>query len=57
MADISMCTNKECEFAATCYRLNAAVDPYRQSYLVDPKRECENNKFKYYIEVKTNRGK
>lgn len=32
MADISMCQNKLCEKKDECYRYNAPVNPYRQSY-------------------------
>jgi hypothetical protein len=44
-----MCTNTECEWASTCFRISAEASSYRQSYLVDPKRECENRKYKYYL--------
>ncbi len=32
MADISMCRNEFCTLKETCYRFNAPVNEYRQSY-------------------------
>lgn len=32
MPDISMCTNIKCPLKEDCYRFNAPVNPYRQSY-------------------------
>lgn len=32
MADISMCSDKTCSSAETCYRFRAIPNPYRQAY-------------------------
>lgn len=31
MADITMCTNTDCPLAPNCYRVQAPVNPYRQT--------------------------
>lgn len=49
MADITMCTNEKCTLSKTCYRFNAAENPYRQSYLAEPKKDCEDRKYEYYL--------
>jgi len=47
MADITMCSNKECPLREECYRAMAAESKYRQAYsyfkymIVDGKPECE----------------
>lgn len=33
MPDISMCQNKDCPSAKSCYRFLATPSPYRQSYM------------------------
>lgn len=38
MADITMCDDKECPRAHTCYRLTADANPYRQSYFMQSPR-------------------
>lgn len=37
MPDISMCAQKECPKAKTCYRLRVRPSEYSQSYFVDNK--------------------
>lgn len=34
MADITMCSNKNCPLHSTCYRFNATASKHRQSYAV-----------------------
>jgi hypothetical protein len=49
MPDITLCVNKECPLAPTCYRHNCTPDPIHQSYArFEPKEdgECE-----YYLEM------
>lgn len=48
MADIMMCTNEECKQAPTCYRFNAEANEHRQSYMADPKKDCEEQEYEYY---------
>ena len=38
MADITMCDDKECPRAHTCYRFTANANPYRQSYFMQSPR-------------------
>jgi len=52
MADITMCSNEDCEQKETCYRYTAKPNPYRQSYFWEDVRKdwrCEyysnNNKW------------
>lgn len=45
MADISMCTDKDCPSRVHCYRYRARVNQYRQSYM-RPERAGE--KCDYY---------
>ena len=49
MADISMCDNKTCTLKETCYRFNAPVNKYRQSY-ADFKQD-ERGKCDYYWKI------
>lgn len=32
MADITMCTNKQCPLSESCYRFKAKPNEYRQAY-------------------------
>lgn len=46
MADITMCSGKNCPLRGRCYRYAAKPSEYRQSYFVEPpfdkeKQECE----------------
>ena len=45
MADITMCTTENCEFANTCYRKLAKADPQWQSWA---NFDCDDNKEYYY---------
>lgn len=49
MADITMCTNKECKLNETCYRFTAKANEYYQSYMCDPKQDCEERDYDMYI--------
>ncbi len=50
MADITMCTYQECALSETCYRFNAKENPYSQSYLVEPKKDCVEKRYELYEE-------
>jgi hypothetical protein len=39
MADITMCQDKECTLAATCYRFTATPNEWRQSYFMYSPRD------------------
>jgi len=51
MADITMCSGKNCPLAETCYRYNATPSKFWQSYFTEP--PIKNGKCEYYWEVKT----
>jgi hypothetical protein len=36
MADITMCSGKDCPLKVGCYRFNAKKSEFRQSFFVDP---------------------
>lgn len=40
-----MCTNEDCKKQNECYRFQAKVNEYRNSYISDPKQDCENNDY------------
>lgn len=45
MADITMCSNKECPKKEQCYRFTATPNPYRQGYMElkpDENGECKD---------------
>ena len=48
MADIAICTLKECIRSSECYRFNAKVDKDRQAYLADPKKDCEEQDYRLF---------
>jgi hypothetical protein len=49
MADITMCANKECPLRETCYRVQAPINEYRQSWsLYDPD---ENGVCDHYVKT------
>jgi len=33
MADIAMCTNRQCQSFSDCYRAQAKANPHRQTYM------------------------
>ena len=45
MADICMCSGKDCPVKETCYRFTSLVNEYGQSYFNDPPGEIKDNKF------------
>lgn len=51
MADITMCSNKECKLKDKCVRFLAI--PYRQyqSYIPDPKEACEKKEYELFVDV------
>jgi hypothetical protein len=42
MPDITMCENKECNLSSECYRFSAIPSYHIQTYLADPKKDCED---------------
>lgn len=52
MADISMCNNKECKLNNNCYRYLAKASEYMQSYITDTDKNCVEDDYAYYWEVK-----
>lgn len=56
MADITMCNNEKCKKAKSCYRFMANANPYLQSYLIEPKNNCESRDYEMYIEVVNSKG-
>jgi hypothetical protein len=53
MADITMCRNNKCKLKDNCYRYIAVPDKYMQSYLMNPRIECENKNYELFVEAKT----
>ena len=50
MADISMCLHKDCPKARECYRFNAPITKYYQSYM-EFKNICnETNNYKHFYD-------
>lgn len=54
MADIMMCNNQDCPIANNCYRFTAPPDRYDQSYIHNPKSDCEDDNLKLYISNEVN---
>lgn len=50
MSDITMCSNKDCELKEGCFRFTAIPNKYRQSYLANPKDECENKSHELFVD-------
>lgn len=48
MADIAMCSNLQCSLSPTCFRFNAISRGRGQSFLTEPKKDCENENYKLY---------
>jgi len=48
MADISMCSNKDCPKKERCYKFTATPNPYRQSY--DYFKPDENGECKDFVD-------
>ena len=49
MADISMCSNKECTLKETCYRQKAYKNKYLQAY--GSFKQDDNGKCDYYWKI------
>ena len=45
MADIAMCSGKDCPIKETCYRFTSLVNEYGQSYFLEPPGKIEKGKF------------
>ncbi len=49
MADLAICTLKECIHASECYRFNAKENKDgQQTYLADPKKDCEEKDYRLF---------
>lgn len=48
MADITMCSGKNCPLSNTCYRFKAIACEYRQGYFVEPPYNKELNECEHY---------
>jgi len=56
MADITMCSGKNCPFKETCYRYTAPVSDYQQSYFfTSPITKEEEISCDYYWEYEEHR--
>lgn len=51
MANLTMCSNKECPLSSTCYRFHAKPNVYSQSYLLEPKKDCEEKNFELFEKI------
>jgi hypothetical protein len=51
MADISMCSNDDCEQKDGCLRFIAIPNKYSQSYLAYPKEDCEEKSHELFIDA------
>lgn len=47
MADLTMCTDKDCPLKDKCYRFNALVNEYRQAYFAEKVREWDKCDYFY----------
>ena len=45
MADICMCSGKDCPVKEKCYRFTSLVNEYGQSYFLEPPGKIEEGKF------------
>ena len=45
MADITMCSGKDCKIKDRCYRFTAVKNEFRQSYFFNPPFEIKDNTF------------
>lgn len=54
MADITMCTDKQCPLNMTCYRYNATPSNYQSYFSVSPRDTAVSNTVKcdHYWEFK-----
>lgn len=53
MADITMCDVVDCKLKETCYRFNAKVNEYRQTYFAEDPRK-EDGSCEYYWKIENN---
>lgn len=51
MADITMCNKVDCELKDGCLRFIAIPNKYAQSYLINPKEDCENKSHELFIDA------
>lgn len=53
MADISMCSGKECDLKEKCYRYTAPKSMYMQSYFSNPPKD-EKGDCDYFWNIEVN---
>ena len=46
--DIAMCENDKCDLKDECLRFIGIPSEYRQSYLANPKEDCEEKNYKLF---------
>jgi hypothetical protein len=52
MSDISMCNILDCDLKENCLRYISVPNKYGQSFLHNPKDDCEKDGHKLFIEAK-----
>jgi hypothetical protein len=52
MPDISMCNILDCDLKENCLRYISVPNKYGQSFLQNPKDDCERDGHKLFIEAK-----
>ena len=50
MADITMCSGKDCPLKEKCYRFKATANEFRQSYFCEIPFDVEDESCKYFSE-------
>jgi len=50
LADMTLCDNYLCQLKDECVRYNAIPDQIQQSYLANPRQECEEKDWQFYLE-------
>lgn len=56
MADITMCGDKACPERGNCYRAQAPVNPYRQSYFANSPRDGQKCTYHWPMSDTINRN-
>ena len=55
MSDITKCNNKDCPRKDNCYRYLAKAHEYRQSYFVNPIKDCQEQNYAHYWYIPNNK--
>jgi len=50
MADMTLCDNYLCQIKDECLRYTTEPNKKSQSYLLEPKQDCEEEGWKFYID-------